>query len=231
MEAIILAGGFGTRLQSVVKQLPKPMAQVANRPFLEYILSDLSRQDSQKFVLCVSYLRDAIIDYFGDSYQNKHISYSIEQTPLGTGGAIKEGLKICSGEYVVVVNGDTFFDVDIKSLIKKHIDTKANITIALKPMSEFERYGSVDIDANGKVIAFREKEYLQYGLINGGIYVVDRDLFTSFDLPQNFSFETFMIENVNNIDIYSQTFDTYFIDIGIPQDYQKANEDFIAKVL
>lgn len=227
-EAIVLAGGFGTRLKTVVSDIPKPMAPVAGIPFLEYVLRYLSHQGITHLVLAVGHLREQIIGHFGDSFEGMDISYSEEVDPLGTGGGILQACGFLKGKRAFVVNGDTFFHVDLAKLETLHVQKGAALTLALKPMHRFERYGTVETDANGKVEGFLEKQYRESGLINGGVYCLETTLFED-RMPKVFSFEKDVLERrVREGVIYGVESDTYFIDIGIPEDYQKAQEDFAA---
>ncbi len=222
MEAIVLAGGFGTRLQSVVSDVPKPMAEVQGKPFLEHILLYLQKNGITRVILSVGYKHEVIKNYFNDAFAGMTLDYVIENEPLGTGGAILNAIPHLKTEHAFVINGDTFFKVDLKNLFADHLKNHSDLTLSLKPMQAFERYGSVIIADNGKVTAFREKEFVAEGHINGGIYLLNKNIFVAFKLSKQFSFETFMQENINVLNIYASIFDTYFIDIGIPEDYQKA---------
>lgn len=215
-EAIILCGGLGTRLRSVISDVPKPMAPIKNKPFLAFVLEYLKKQNISKVVLAVSYKYEIIQEYFGNSYLGMQILYSIEKEPLGTGGAILEALNLINSDSCYVLNGDTFFDVNLDRLKLDNSD----ICVALKPMKNFDRYGSVDIDNNSYISAFNEKKFTSNGLINGGVYLIKKNIFNSFNLPNKFSFEEFFQENFLIFNAKATIFDDYFIDIGIPQDYK-----------
>lgn len=215
-EAIILCGGLGTRLRSVISDVPKPMAPINNKPFLAFVLEYLKKQNISRVVLAVSYKYEIIQEYFGNSYLGMQILYSIEKEPLGTGGAILEALNLINSDSCYVLNGDTFFDVNLDRLKLDNSD----ICVALKPMKNFDRYGSVDIDNNSYISAFNEKKFTSNGLINGGVYLIKKNIFNSFNLPNKFSFEEFFQENFLTFNAKATVFDDYFIDIGIPQDYK-----------
>lgn len=219
MEVIILAGGFGTRLQSIVKDVPKPMAQINEKPLLEYLMEYLSRYKVTKVVFSVGYKKEVIKEYFKDSYKNIAIQYSSEETPLGTGGAIKKALESIDDDKCVVLNGDSFFDIDIDMFCSLTSDN--TITIAIKPMKNFDRYGTVEVK-DGKITSFIEKQFTQSGYINSGVYSISKDIFDDIE-DDTFSFELFL---QNQKDIAAYIGDGYFIDIGIPLDYEKAKEDF-----
>ncbi|MGI7657083.1 nucleotidyltransferase family protein [Campylobacter jejuni] len=214
MQAIILCGGLGTRLKSVIKDIPKPMAPINNKPFLEFIFEYLKKQGIKEIILAVSYKYEVIQEYFKDEFLGIKIKYSIEKEPLGTGGAIKEALKFIKNE-AYVLNGDTFFEIDLSKLKLN----ESKICFALKQMNDFDRYGTVNVDEQCLVISFEEKVFKKQGLINGGIYLLKKDIFDKFDLEKKFSFEEFLQENYIKLKARAEIFDDYFIDIGIPQDY------------
>jgi D-glycero-alpha-D-manno-heptose 1-phosphate guanylyltransferase len=226
MEAIVLAGGFGRRLSHIITDVPKPMADINGKPFLEYIFEYLSKQGITRVVVTVSYKKEFIMDYFKNEYQDIKITYSVGDTPLGTGGDMKKALKICNDEKVFVLNGDTYFDVNLDLMKKYHLDKNADITIASKLMSNFKRYGTLNLDRNGKILSFVEKQPTKTGYINGGIYIVKKEALISID-QEVFSFEKDFMENETfNLNAYANISNGYFIDIGLPEDYYKAQEDF-----
>lgn len=225
MEVIVLAGGFGTRLNSEIKGIPKPMAPIGNKPFIEYLAKYLYYQKASKIIFSVGYLHEKIIEYFGYSYNKIPIEYSIENEPLGTGGAIKKALGLVTEHNVVVINGDTFFNIDINKLLEMHNKFHSDLTLALKPMKNFNRYGNVVSEGN-RIIKFEEKRQTEAGYINGGIYVLNSELLNVDKLSNMFSFEKdFMEKYVDNFSFYACIFDKYFIDIGIPEDYEKAKKE------
>lgn len=225
-EAIILAGGFGTRLKSVVQDIPKPMAPVNGHPFLEYVLDALLPYNIERVILSIGYRGEVIQEHFGEAYKKMRILYSVEDEPLGTGGGIKKATELCECESVFVLNGDTFFDVDLNQLHHFFIKNEADLALSLKFMEEFDRYGTVELDKGGRVIAFNEKQYCSKGLINGGVYLMKTSIFEPYKLPERFSFEKDLMERYfSQSKIYGKDLDAYFIDIGIPEDYQKAQEE------
>ena len=159
IPVIILAGGLGTRLRSVIDDLPKAMAPVNGKPFLHYIFQYLVRQNVAQVVLSVGYRRQAIHNFFGDEYLGIRVRYAIEEEPLGTGGGIKKAFMQVN-DFAFVLNGDTFFDVDLNELAVFHEDTKADISLSLKPMKNFDRYGTVQLQ-NERIIQFDEKKLVQ----------------------------------------------------------------------
>lgn len=230
MEVIILAGGLGTRLRSVVADVPKCMAPVAGKPFLWYLLKYLTQYPVNRVILSVGYLRDVIFDWI-DSNKNEfpfEFDYAIEEEPLGTGGGIKLALSKAQDPYVIILNGDTFFEVNLDALCQWHYNSKKNITLALKLMKNFNRYGTVSLDPiYGTIISFNEKQYCDEGLINGGVYVINNNSSIFDGLPDKFSFETAVLEpQCATQNLQGVVQDGYFIDIGIPEDYEKANQEF-----
>ena len=222
MTAIVLAGGMGTRLQTVVSDVAKPMAAIKGKPFLEYLLNYLANNDITDIILSVGYKWETIRDCFGGSFQSiQSITYSFEETPLGTGGAIMLALELCERDNVFVLNGDSFFSVNLRDLMDFHLNNNADITLSLKEVRNADRYGVVDLD-NGRVVAMREKGYTSHGYINGGVYCIKRSVFANDEPLERFSFEQFLMDNTGGLNIYGFPFDGSFIDIGIPEDYLKA---------
>lgn len=221
-EAIILAGGMGTRLHEVVPDLPKPMAPVSGKPFLNYLLIWLKKYNFDKLVISAGYKSDTIINYFGNSFEDIQIEYAVENKPLGTGGAVRFALKKTSAKEILIVNGDTWFPVDIDKFYSVHLKSKSQFSIALKEMKNFSRYGSVECRDN-TILKFNEKKFCSEGLINGGIYLMSGHLLESGIYPEVFSLEKDLLEKVAGSGILKcQVFDDPFIDIGIPEDYRKA---------
>ncbi|MBP6661155.1 MAG: nucleotidyltransferase family protein [Chitinophagales bacterium] len=219
---IILAGGFGTRLSTVVKDVPKPMAPINGKPFLHYIFKELQHQKIKQVVLSVGHLKEVIQDYFQDSYLGISIQYAIENEPFGTGGGIKHAFNFVEDD-AFVLNGDTFFDIELSKLKK----TDADISIALKPMFNFDRYGTVELNNENRIVSFNEKKYCEHGLINGGVYYFKKSMFDKIETERKFSFEKDILEkHLHHLQIQGTVFDNYFIDIGIPEDYKQAQIDF-----
>jgi D-glycero-alpha-D-manno-heptose 1-phosphate guanylyltransferase len=230
MEAIILAGGFGTRLKSVVTDVPKPMAPINGQPFLALLLSYLEQQEFEKVVLSVGYRYEVITAYFKERFRNIKVSYSIEQEPLGTGGAIKKALGILDSEFVFVLNGDTFLEMDFCAMLHTHRESHADVTLALKEVSDVTRYGHVLMEGQ-RILAFQEKGATGRGFINGGVYLLSSNLFDRFDLPDTFSFEKdFLYPRCGELLLHGFSADGYFIDIGVPEDYLRAQSELFALI-
>lgn len=231
-ECIILAGGLGTRLRSVVSDVPKCMAEVANMPFLSHIFDYLEKQDFKHIILSLGHKSEIIINWLVTQDRTFDISYVIEDKALGTGGAMQFAFSKVKGNEALVLNGDTFFNICTDKLYDFHSQQEAKISLALKPMTNFDRYGSVVLDDTNRILKFVEKQYLKEGLINGGVYLIDKDIFDRMELSEVFSFEKEILESkTSDINICGLPFDNYFIDIGIPSDFEKANIDFLNKIM
>ena len=182
--AIILAGGLGTRLKKVNPKLPKPMAPVNGRPFLEYLMDYWIEQGISRFVLSIGYLSQSIIDHFGKKYRETSIDYMIEESPLGTGG----GLLMSAKELIepfLVLNGDTFFEVDLKDLTAFHEKNKSEWTISLYRTTNPERYMSVEITTSGKILKMKVNNNQSSYVVNGGVYLINPLALINMDKPQN----------------------------------------------
>ncbi|MBC7862470.1 MAG: nucleotidyltransferase family protein [Bacteroidia bacterium] len=227
-EAIILAGGFGTRLQSLVSDVPKPMAPVAGRPFLSYLLGYLAHFKISKAIISTGYLGDKIKSFYKDSFDTIQIAYTAEDEPLGTGGALKLAINNCETEHILVLNGDSFFDVDLGKFAKAHLNSGASFSLALRKVENSSRYGTIELDGT-KITAFREKDgFEKEGIINAGVYIVKRSFFlANCPADEKFSLEKDFLEKlVEKFTFTGYLSDSYFIDIGIPEDYNRAQHDF-----
>lgn len=221
MEAIILAGGRGTRLSPIVSDKPKVLADVSGKPFLSYVLDSLYSCGVTHAVLAVGYMADSIRAVYGNSYEGILLDYSVEDSPLGTGGAIKRALTLCADSNIIIVNGDTVFDVELAKMMDAHLQSGSLISVALKHMKNFERYGTVETDC-GRITAFNEKKPCLEGLINGGVYIINRFLMRDIR-ADSFSFEKEVLEKP---EFSKNAFisEGYFIDIGVPEDYEAAQQ-------
>ena len=228
METIILAGGFGTRLQQVVNDLPKSMAIVNGRPFLEYLLNYLSGQGTTKIIFSVGYKKDAIQEFLGNQFKTIPIDYVSEDEPLGTGGGIRYAFNKVEGESAFVLNGDSMFRIDFKAMEQRHGETGADITIALRYLEETERFGSVKIDNEKRITGFAEKGHdTGPGYINGGIYLINKEYIVSSGFPEKFSIEKDCFEKKYvQSNFFGYPARGYFIDIGVPDDFYRAQNDF-----
>lgn len=226
LTAIILAGGLGTRLRDVVPELPKCMAPVAGRPFLFHVINYLRVSGVEYFIFSLGYKHEVIETWLADQFPTLDYECVIESEPLGTGGAIRLACQHCVHSQVLVTNGDTIFNADVAALLEFHQRTNAECSLALKPMQDFDRYGVVETNADGRVTSFREKQHYTRGLINGGLYVLDVKAFLARPFPAKFSFEKDYLEAaVGEGRIYAFAQDAYFIDIGIPEDFRRAERE------
>jgi D-glycero-alpha-D-manno-heptose 1-phosphate guanylyltransferase len=227
-EAVVLCGGLGTRLRSVSGSKPKALVDIAGRPFLEVVLAQLLRAGVGRVILATGYGHELVQAHFGHRWRQVDVVYSREREPLGTGGALAQALGSASTDPVLVVNGDTYFDVDLGALADFHVAREAAVTLALKRLAGFDRYGTVELTGD-RVVAFHEKRPCDEGLINGGIYVLGRDLFAGEGLASAFSFERdFLERRLASRNVCGMEHDGYFIDIGVPEDYARACKDLSA---
>jgi D-glycero-alpha-D-manno-heptose 1-phosphate guanylyltransferase len=226
--AIILAGGFGTRLKTVVSDVPKPMAPINGIPFLSYQLNFLKRYGIKHVVISVGYLHEKIMDFYKNEFNGIKIDYVIESEPLGTGGGIRKAIEECENETLLALNGDSFFDIDLHKLALFHEFKNASFSLALRKVANASRYGCIELDRENEIISFQEKsDNVEAGLINAGIYILEPNLYlkhtpssTKFSIEKDF-FE----KELQVLPIFGFEFEGYFIDIGIPEDYNKAQHD------
>jgi D-glycero-alpha-D-manno-heptose 1-phosphate guanylyltransferase len=228
LEAIILAGGFGTRLQKVVSDKPKSMAPVNDKPFLEYLLNFLTGQDIQRVILSVGHKHEMIEEHFKDRYKHIVISYAIEDEPLGTGGGIVNALQQVEGEMAFAMNGDSMFRIDLQAMLNHHLKNEADLTMALRFLDDTSRFGTVKIDSTRRVTGFVEKKQDSgEGYINGGIYLINKRFLTSSTFGKKFSIEKDCFEKCyKNSGLYGFPAKGYFLDIGVPEDYMTAQDEF-----
>lgn len=226
-QAIVLAGGLGTRLRSEIGEYPKPLAPINGEPFLTFVFKYLQKNGINKVVLSVGYKWELIKEKYGNQWNDVSIEYAVENKRLGTGGAIKLAMQKIDVDDFYVLNGDTLFDINLLTLEEFHFRQKAQCSLALKTMFEVDRYGCVELkfeddqQTEGKIIEFQEKQYRNKTIINGGIYCLNKSIINQFPLQDVFSFEADYLEvNTSEKAIYGKLFNDYFIDIGIPEDYK-----------
>lgn len=229
MEAIILAGGMGTRLAARLDGVPKPMAPVAGRPFLEILLSQLARAGCTRAILSIGHLHEVIENYFGAEFRGITIDYAIEHTPLGTGGAIRAALGHARERSVLVLNGDTFLDADYARMLHFHGQQPSPLTIAITHCANVARYGGVAVSGTSektRITGFEEKGRAGAGWINAGAYVMNRNLAWPSTLAEKFSFETdFLAPEIASLAPAAYPVDGFFLDIGIPEDLDRAQTE------
>lgn len=226
-DVIILAGGLGTRLAAVVSDVPKPMAPVAGKPFMDHILYRLPLKHVGHIIFAVGHKSDKIEAYYGHDYQDIPIRYSEEKEPLGTGGAIGKALHLMTQDTALILNGDTYFDVNYESFWQQHSMGQSPITIALKQMPFPDRYGTVLLESD-TIVRFQEKQSnLPTGLINGGSYWVNKSIIELLPSTEKYSFENEVLEPfVERHLVQGYVSEGLFIDIGIPTDYERAQTIF-----
>lgn len=221
MEAIVLAGGFGTRLRELVPDLPKPMAPVAGKPFLEILLCSLSRKGFSRVVFSLGFMADKISGHFGEGFAGMELAYAVEDHPLGTGGAVRLALSISQQDHVYVFNGDTFLDLEIDAVERLWQDRHHPIIVG-RAVPDTARYGRL-LMVDGRVTSFSVKGVAGPGLINAGCYVLSKQALDGFPLGQPFSLETeFFTKYLQGIQFDGFVTNGLFIDIGVPDDYMLA---------
>ena len=226
--ALILAGGMGTRLKSVVSEVPKPMAPINGVPFLEIQINYWISQGINKFILSVGYKNEIILNYFGSKFNDVQINYIIEDTPLGTGGAILNAISENNiTKPFLLLNGDTYFDVSLKDLSEFHSKKCSNFTFSVFKSDNRSRYLGLSVDSNMKIVSSGLiKDLGDTKYVNGGVYIIDPIIFQHIELEPNkqISLESEVIPRLisKNISLYACEFNTKFIDIGIPEDYFNA---------
>ncbi len=223
IQAVILAGGLGLRLQPIVQGVPKSMAPVGGRPFLEYLLLFYRQQGIQDIVLSVGHLGEKVRDHFGDGrHFGLHILYSVETSPQGTGGAILHAKPLLESKTVLVANGDTLIEYSLKAMLSRHISQQAQATLLVKRLADQARFGNVDLDpATDRVTAFREKATQpQTGWVYGGVLLFQPRLIQECSMSAPFSLEQdWLPELVQGERVYSYRTDGFFVDIGTPESY------------
>lgn len=224
-EAIILAGGKGTRLSKVVSGVPKPMAIVAGRPFLCHLLDVLKKNHFTRIIIADGYLRNQIETYFGNSYLGMEIRYSSESTPLGTGGAVRRAIELCKTPWVYVFNGDTYFDANFEEVDVKLLNVPLLVEVVLcaTQVENSDRYGTICYsEKDGTVLSFSEKEKSGEGVISAGVYVLNKQSFMKFPI-RNFSIEKEYFEKIaGSGKMVASILQGTFIDIGTPKDFDYA---------
>ena len=221
MEAVILAGGLGTRLRAAVPDFPKPMAAIAGGPFLEILLTSLARKGFCRIILSLGHMAEKVVSYFGSSFAGMSLVYEIEAVPLGTGGALRRALAHASSDHVFVFNGDTFLDLEV-SRLEAFWQAHRLPVIVGKNVPDTRRYGRLET-ADQRIVGFTAKNMPGPGLINAGCYVLPKDALDMFELGRPFSLEAdFLLMAVKSQHFALFMTDGFFIDIGIPEDYLRA---------
>lgn len=231
-EAVILCGGMGTRLRGVVKDVPKPLADIAGEPFLSLVLRYLKSQGIERVVLAAGYMHEKIESVYGNGFEGLEIDYSVESSPLGTGGAMAKALRKVRSDYALVANGDSVIRFDLCKAEKQFSEAAKQTDFApetvlfvLKQMQNVDRYGAVVLE-NGRIKAFEEKSFREKCLINAGVYILSSRIFESKAQDEPFSFEKDFLEpKVKEGFFHGTVSEGFFIDIGIPEDYARAQRE------
>lgn len=229
--AIILAGGLGTRLRSVVSDVPKTLAPIAGRPFLAWLLELLSKSGFSRVVLAIGYKGDMIQKAFGGTYKGISLTYSMEEKPLGTGGALARALGQVQTDYVFVINGDTWITLDYQCFLRFAESESADLAIALANVDDVGRYGAVAVDDRDNIVGLSEKGGSGAGWINGGVYLMRKSVAHHFPRTEQFSFESAVLPYlIREISVKGFCETASFIDIGVPEDFSRA-QTVIVKAL
>jgi D-glycero-alpha-D-manno-heptose 1-phosphate guanylyltransferase len=227
MEAVILAGGFGSRLRQVVADVPKPMAPIAGRPFLEFLLGSLANKGFSRVVLSLGFMAEKISGHFGARFAGLDLAYVVEDAPLGTGGATRFAVMACAQDHVFVFNGDTYLDLEV-DLLERQWQAKRHPIVVGRQVADTTRYGRLVVDGD-RITSFAEKGVAGPGLINAGCYVLATDALAKFPLNQPFSIETdYLMPEVVRATVDVFVTEGTFIDIGIPEDYARAKTLLVA---
>jgi D-glycero-alpha-D-manno-heptose 1-phosphate guanylyltransferase len=228
MKAIVLCGGLGTRLGALTRNTPKPLVEVAGRPFLAHVLDRLSIPELDGFVLATGHHAEQVADAMGQEWQGRPVQYSVESEARGTGGALRLAMENFDLNIALVVNGDTLFACDLSALIAGFENSRWTTRMALREVHDCSRYGRVQLGVDGSVIDFGEKGHTGPGLINAGIYLQRYAPLRGFGVKP-FSLETDYLARMSpEWPIQGMRGAGYFIDIGIPQDLERARQDMAA---
>jgi D-glycero-alpha-D-manno-heptose 1-phosphate guanylyltransferase len=229
MQAIVLAGGQGTRLRPVVDDVPKPLAPVGGRPFLAYVLDRLERGGVSDVTMAIGYRGDEIAAALGARHGGLALRYITEPAPLGTGGALRQALAAAGQFPVVALNGDTYLECDFAAMLRAHGAAGARLTVAVRRAADTGRFGTVAIEG-GRVTEFAARRPGGAGLINCGVYLFSDNVLADPALPESFSFESdFLAPRARALRPLAYEVSGYFIDIGVPEDFRRAQRELPAR--
>ena len=224
---VILAGGLGTRLRSVVSDRPKVLAEVFGRPFLKYLFDQLENAGVHEVVLCTGHMADSVREEIGETYGSLHIKHSMEDVPLGTGGALRLALPLIQSDTVMVMNGDSYINADLKAFLRWFLRKNIVAALLLVKSLDMKRYGKVVIASDNRVEAFEEKSGIEgEGLINAGIYLLKKKFVETIPPGTAFSLELELFPNLIGKKLYGYRCEGEFIDIGTPKSFRKAEKFF-----
>ncbi len=229
INVLILCGGFGQRLQTVVSDRQKVLADVTGHPFITYILDQITAAGGENITLCTGYMGEQLKSSLGKRYKSLSLNYSKETEPLGTAGAIRHALETIKSDTLMVFNGDSYCDINPKDFLDWHFEKKASCSLALVKMQDISRYGCVNFESNYKVTSFSEKKAdKKSGWINAGIYCLNRELIAALPENRNISLEKDLFPSLIGKEFFAFPKEVRFIDIGTPSSYKEA-ETFFAK--
>jgi len=219
-EVVILAGGFGTRLRSLVNDKPKCMAEINNIPFIKYLIDNLIEAKFTHIIFSLGYLSEIVISFLNNyKFKNCKYTYVVENNPLGTGGAIKNAIKFSNEQNILILNGDTYVDINFMDFLEFHKSKNSLCTISVLNIQDASRYGSIEFNNQMKITKFIEKKNSSNVYINAGYIYIQNNIFINY-LSEIFSFENDFLPVFMNSDCaYAYPIDSYFIDIGIPETY------------
>jgi len=222
-DVVILCGGYGKRLQDVIKDIPKPMAKIKHRPFLSILIDFIASYGFRRFILCTGYKADIIERYYSQKYNNLIIEFSREEKPLGTGGAIKNAENYIKSSPFLIANGDSFCKINLKEFVGFHLKRDALISIAVTNADVCDDYGIININNLHRIIEFNEKtKGCKNRLINAGFYLLQREVFSLMPEKNNFSIERDFFPKIIKRNLYAFETQESLIDIGTPERYKKA---------
>ncbi|MCI0536505.1 MAG: nucleotidyltransferase family protein [Verrucomicrobiales bacterium] len=227
LTVAILAGGLGTRLRAVVSDRPKVLAEAAGRPFLAWWLDALDAQGFRDVVLCTGFKAAQVREMFGSTHGHLRLRYSVESQPLGTGGALRHALPFFASDLILVLNGDSFCDVDLRGFVQEHAERQACSSLVLAKVADISRFGLVTFRTDGGLEAFHEKNGDHCpGWINAGIYLFSRGALASLPAGQNISLERDLLPRWMTQGIQCHPCHGQFIDIGTPESLAQADAFF-----
>jgi len=227
-DVVVLCGGLGTRLRSVLGETQKVMAQVGNRPFLDIIIEHLKKQGFSRVVLCIGFKSEEVKKYYQDNKFGLDIVFSEEQSPMGTGGALKNAQALIATDEFFVLNGDSFCSLDYGALYDFHKKNQAVATIAVSKVDNDEDFGSIKIDSSNRITCFSEKDGgkdSSEGFVNAGVYCFSREVFSEMPSQDVFSLEKDLFPALVNKGFFAFECNEKFVDIGTPERYKKSQDN------
>ena len=229
ISAVVLCGGLGTRLQEVLPNKPKVLAEINGVPFIYYLLGKIEKTGCRNVILCTGHLAEQVESLLGNKYRELTIVYSKESNPMGTGGALLNAEQYIATNYALVMNGDSYVECDFRDYYYWHVKVGANISMIVKETSDTSRYGSLSLGEKDRITQFQEKvcNYERAGkFINAGVYLMDHQIFQK--IPKTFpvSLEKEVFPNLLSDGLFGYRIDGHFIDIGTPQSLVEARAYF-----